>query len=598
MVIVRAPGPAVMLMISACLGLIVTSYGGSEQCILPGKVGRIDTLFAMVECGKNFSSHNLLEGLEVESDDVISGSHGLFPTHQDAGQLGSTMEWFYKRFEFLNPVLGLPFALVEAPWRRMMSTSGSFQSVPGRWVTHTIFDDIHLALMSAGLTAKPRPFVAFYRWFNPVLMALAWLFIGVFLVAVLLHASLFGAQISLSWMALFWVSLPGVQGVTCYTCCDQISGCPGGDACPLLTTVTANAAAIVATGVATMSVDRLLPREWVRHLSSEVLRTLQAIARAPTGAAAPNITTLDLQGLMAAYQQGQFDIDSIRAEISARVADPATSTANVTRLNALSTSLKDAVPMTTGRMIPGAQTVGALTFVLAVASHIVKDAGMYYTFSEAGTSTQYDSKSDSRRGRSMAIKLVVDFREFSELLHVWQGLLHALGVSNVLSTTRFLQDVVHSSMGRLQLTWQQGYCMLLVYIEEIEKFPATLNIGNVYASGSQDTRLAEARLRATHLFKAKPKLEGPGPKDDGEEVVCQPVWNGKDTPSAEKCCFTFNLGKKGAKHPIKHLKPDGTCCFRHVCNAWVSGKGPGGICEGNHPRTQCTNPGRVSEPEK
>ena len=94
MVIVRAPGPAVMLMISACLGLIVTSYGGSEQCILPGKVGRIDTLFAMVECGKNFSSHNLLEGLEVESDDVISGSHGLFPTHQDAGQLGSTMEWF------------------------------------------------------------------------------------------------------------------------------------------------------------------------------------------------------------------------------------------------------------------------------------------------------------------------------------------------------------------------------------------------------------------------------------------------------------------------------------------------------------------------
>ena len=30
----------------------------------------------------------------------------------------------------------------------------------------------------------------------------------------------------------------------------------------------------------------------------------------------------------------------------------------------------------------------------------------------------------------------------------------------------------------------------------------------------------------------------------------------------------------------------------------ASGKGPGGICEGNHPRAQCTNPGRVSEPEK
>ena len=210
MVIVRAPAPAVMLVISACLGLIVTSYGGSEQCILPGKVGRIDSPFAMVEWGKNFLTHNFLEELEVESDDVVSGSHGLFPTHQDAGQLGSTMEWSSKRFEFLNPVPSLPDALVEAPWWRMLSTSGSFQSVQGRVVTHTIFDDIHLALMSAGITVKPRPLVAFYRWFNPILMALAWLFIGVFwlfigvsLVAVLLYASLSGAQISLSWMALF-----------------------------------------------------------------------------------------------------------------------------------------------------------------------------------------------------------------------------------------------------------------------------------------------------------------------------------------------------------------------------------------------------------
>ena len=107
MVIVRTPGPAVMLMILACLGLIVTSYGGSEQCILLGKVGRIDSLFDMVDCGKNFSSRKFLDGLEMESDVVASGSHGLFPTHQDAGQLGSTMEWSSKRFEFLNPVLGL-----------------------------------------------------------------------------------------------------------------------------------------------------------------------------------------------------------------------------------------------------------------------------------------------------------------------------------------------------------------------------------------------------------------------------------------------------------------------------------------------------------
>ena len=513
------------------LALIVLSFTLSEQCIQPVFDRTNSSGTKMENCFQNLSTVIFVEGSIHGQDNVVSGPHGLSPTHLEAGHHGNTMDWPNKRFKIFTTVLGWPVALFEALGPFGFSRS---ERCP---VTRTILDDIRLALTSAWITARVRPFVAFSRWFILIFQTLAWLSTGILLVAVWLYASLSGSKISLSWMALFWVSLPGVQGVTCYTCCDQISGCTGGDACPLLTTVTANAAAIVATGVAAMSVDRLLPREWIRHLSSEVLRTLQAIARAPTGAEAPDITSLDLQGLMAAYQQGQFDIDSVRAEISARVADPNTSAANVTRLNALSSSLKDAVPMTTGRMIPGAQTVGALTFLLAVASHIVKDAGTSYTFSDGGTSSQYDSKSDSRRGRSISIKLVSDFREFSEILHVWQGLLHALGVSNVLTTTRFLQDVVHSSMGRLQLTWQQGYCMLLVYIEEIEKFPTTLNIGNVYASGSQDTRLAEARLRATQLFKTKPKLEPPGTKEDGEEVV----WNGKDTPSAEKCCYTFNL---------------------------------------------------------
>ena len=96
--------------------------------------------------------------------------------------------------------------------------------------------------------------------------------------------------------------------------------------------------------MAVLTIDKLLPREWLRHLSSEVLRTLQAIARAPTGAPTPDITRLDMQGLMSAYQQGQFDIDSIRAEISSRVADPATGAETVTRLTALAASLKDGFP--------------------------------------------------------------------------------------------------------------------------------------------------------------------------------------------------------------------------------------------------------------
>ena len=62
MVIVRAPGPVVTRMITACLGLIVTSFGGSEHCILPEKIGRIDSFFTVVECGKNALTHNFWRG--------------------------------------------------------------------------------------------------------------------------------------------------------------------------------------------------------------------------------------------------------------------------------------------------------------------------------------------------------------------------------------------------------------------------------------------------------------------------------------------------------------------------------------------------------
>ena len=106
---------------------------------------------------------------------------------------------------------------------------------------------------------------------------------------------------------------------------------------------------------------QLLPFSYVRHLSSDVLRALQAIARAPTGAAPVDLTTLDEQGLVDAYQQGRADLDAIRCEIGNRVADPGTNAAKVTRLQAISSIFKDAPLTSTGREIEGCHTVGGLS---------------------------------------------------------------------------------------------------------------------------------------------------------------------------------------------------------------------------------------------
>ena len=86
----------------------------------------------------------------------------------------------------------------------------------------------------------------------------------------------------------------------------------GGVDCPLLKSTAANTAAIAASGAAVLTVSQLLPFSYVRHLSSDVLRSLQAIARAPTGAAPVDLSTLDAQGLVDSYQQGRADLDAIR----------------------------------------------------------------------------------------------------------------------------------------------------------------------------------------------------------------------------------------------------------------------------------------------
>ena len=76
--------------------------------------------------------------------------------------------------------------------------------------------------------------------------------------------------------------------------------------------------------------------------------------------------------------------------------------------------------------------------------------------------------------------------------------------------------------------------MFLVYLEAIELQPTMLNLGNVFDSGSQDTRVRAAKERAAALFKEH------GGYEEGKDKIKR-EWNGRDTPTAQKICTTFNL---------------------------------------------------------
>ena len=135
-----------------------------------------------------------------------------------------------------------------------------------------------------------------------------------------------------------------------------------------------------------------------------------------------DLSTLDEQGLVDAYQQGRADLDAIRGEIGSRVADPGTNAAKVARLQAISTIFKDAPLTSTGREIEGCHTVGGLSFCLAVASHIVKAEKSTYS---VGSASQASTSSDgTRRGgltSRLSIKTPTSLALLAELLHVWQA---------------------------------------------------------------------------------------------------------------------------------------------------------------------------------
>ena len=70
--------------------------------------------------------------------------------------------------------------------------------------------------------------------------------------------------------------------------------------------------------------------------------------------------------------------------------------------------------------------------------------------------------------------------------------------------------------------------------------------------------------------------------------------SGKFTANSKEVCWFFNSGQP---HRADHLHPDGACKRNHVCDKWVSNKGPGGVCKGTegtkgHSRAQCDNPHR------
>jgi hypothetical protein len=172
----------------------------------------------------------------------------------------------------------------------------------------------------------------------------------------------------------------------------------------------------------------------------------------------------------------------------------------------------------------------------------------------------------------------------------------ATGMESFLTVANFLVANVFDHMMLRSWDWRVTYFYFVILLERVETAGTPdVNILSVASKlGGLDTLRDEAKMRAGETYGQGIFRSG-GDKPfggDGREGI---VWNGKSSPTAANCCLAFNLGSSG-KHGAKHLLPDGTCKFKHRCDAWVSDKGSKGTCDGEHARAVCTNPNKIAKP--
>ena len=378
--------------------------------------------------------------------------------------------------------------------------------------------------------------------------------------------------------------------VTCSHCKDTIPGCAGGAACPLHKTVAENMTRVAAAAGGVISLMSLVPDRIMAVFTRPVLDGIaSAVSRATTGAKPydfsgkppAQIVTAVFEGLVSFTEAGPQLLALQAASTEAKERENITSA-----LQLLSTfsQLKQA---------PRGSTSSYYLMIWALVSNYVMAADDRAAVPGRAGSAEEHASSGGKLGdagmtaTSAKIKDPQTAEQFFEMLTWFPVMTHALGICSVLVCVPFIDDVVHRGIRRQGHTWELSYCLLLVYLKHVELAASEdVHLGNIYNSGGQDTKIREAEEKARGVFGATFRTRRGEPRVVRENGKKE--WNKAfNNSSTAVPCAAYN---NKADHEHKSLHGDGTCKYAHVCNQFVSDKGPGGQCRGNHPRKDCDYP--------
>ena len=388
-------------------------------------------------------------------------------------------------------------------------------------------------------------------------------------------------------VCLIFLRLHFAGAVICATCYDQIPGCPGGGSCKLGSTIAANRAALAAGTAVALTLAHLLPIKFLRVLSRSFLESIKAFRKKSAFG-----TSVDWDAL-SPVEVAQLPVKGLGArsdsilELQKRLGDATTQT-ETAKLTGLLNSLSQMSDFS-GASDSKKETMltGIYSFVWANGSKLVTHYGVLNTASLDVMHSDADMNGGAKR-LTCVINHPKNVAEFYFALHVWSMILIAAGVDDSLVIHRFILEVVFENLNLRNWMWQVVYFYFLLQLEQVETVEG-LNLANVVMRGALDTLKQEATDRADAHYHCifRPKDPYKPQSGDAQPGASEVPWNGKWNKETKSICWAYNREK--AKHSATSLSPDGTCLHRHVCDQWVTNKGPGGRCEGNHPRHKCDN---------
>ena len=409
------------------------------------------------------------------------------------------------------------------------------------------------------------------------------------------------SRYSVLWLV---IGLKISSAVRCLSCYDDPNNGAAHDTadCPWNTGVANNVAALATAGTA-LAVSTLLPLRILRVFPKTVLHTLKSLIDYPVSTSGQMTLTdaTTAQQMVRGIQSGAVLKEDCILHLIGRMealdSSRPTYSAQFKVIEATISSLKDIKP----RVGTSSSSEGCHLYILARLSAIVcrKEGSFDLCVECADDGEMGSSTTPPSVITTYTAKLVrpQSLAQVGALLNLFVLVEVSLGLTSPLGMLPFIDDVIWEPVRLGALEWPVAFEMFLAYLRMVQQEPSRWSISTVVASsGAMDKKEKEARSLAVGLYPAgsfrapggkpghvtpEPDLNGRGGKSD--------LYVGDVTPSttAKSGCAAWNLDKP---HLKKHVGPGGVCKFLHMCDQYVTDKGPGGQCLQGHKRTVCTYP--------